>query len=130
VTIPLPSSISQASQWTFEDWLTIKGTATTDSFGFGVYTADPVPDGELWLIDRVVVSNNGLLLATVRLWDSVRGSGTDIVDGPNGPCRFAVAEYPTGLLFRSGSQILATWSGADAGQTCFFRAQARVFRRA
>jgi hypothetical protein len=131
VTIPLPTPIPQASGWALSDWRTLRGTAITDSFGFAVLnTLDVVPDGELWLVDRVVVSSNGALLTTVRLWDSTRGSGTDIVDGTDNPCRFAVAEYPNGLLFRSGSQPIATWSGGDSGQTCFFRAQLRVFRKA
>jgi hypothetical protein len=130
VTIPLPTSISPASQWQFSDWKTLKGTATTDPFGFAVLTLDAVPDGELWLFDRVVVASNGAPLTTVRLWDSTRGSGTDVVDGTDNPVRFAVAEYPNGMPFRSGSQLIATWSGGDSGMTCFFRAQIRIFRRA
>lgn len=127
MTVPVPVGLSTASSWSLADWRKVKQTATASSAGTATIDL-PVPDGELWLLDHAVIQSTSSGTPTFRLYDSPSTSAGNLADGSNAGT-FAVADWPAGLLFRPGDELVAVWTGATAGATCSLTAQLRVYRQ-
>lgn len=132
--VTLPTEIPSASGWQFHDWtqlaLTAASVSVTDLSGGtsvdAVIETPQLPHNEQWLVDRLVITCQGSAKAEMLLSSTSSG----LIDGtPRG--NFNVAEYPTGLLVRPSSGLIARWYGMDfvGPNAVSLRLQARVYRR-
>jgi hypothetical protein len=127
MTIPLPSSISTASQWQLVDWLSLTQKATAAATGIARVELPALDTGEMWLIDRAVVACTSTTRTTVRIYV---GSTTDVPLSGSDSGNFDEAEYPSGLLVKPSQVLIAQWTGAVNGSIATLRLQARQYRRA
>jgi hypothetical protein len=128
VTIPLPYSVPTASQWQLVDWVEPIFDSSAATGGLATITVDQLASDQMWLIDRAVVSCTSAAKTAARLYVNgvvARGLRSGSTVG-----NFDEAEYPSGLLVRPGSQLIARWTGCTDGAIATLALQARLFRRA
>lgn len=125
--VHLPTSVSVASSWQLADFVRWSGTSAPAVDGVATLVVDQVPSGELWLIDRAVVSTSSTSTTALRLYENspypenfLSGSGSG---------NFDEADYPQGLQLAEGTQLVAQWFGAADDAVGRLRLQGRVLRR-
>jgi hypothetical protein len=130
VVLPIPMTTAAAG-WQFVDWRPIKAKSqpvvVTGPYAGTATITVPVPDDELWLIDRAVIQCTSPNKTTLRLYDSA----VDPLQllGGSSFGTFDEGEWNGGLLLRPSSTLLAVWSECQAGAVATIRAQTRIFRR-
>lgn len=131
MTVPLPIQLPVPSSWQLTDWRDLILRTGPSAGGVATAQTDSVPDSEMWLIDRAVISCTtpaGVNApAQLRLYDTSTAP-LALVDGSDSGA-FDVAEYPTGLRISSTHVLIAVWTGATDGAVGTLRAQARIFRK-
>jgi hypothetical protein len=127
VTIPLPTSISTASQWEIVGWRRFSAKSPAAVGSSCTALLPQLSSGEMWLVDRAVVTCTSAAATSVRLYDSSPDPNR-LLSGSNSG-NFDEADYPAGLLVESGSQLIAVWSNATAGAVGTINVQARVLRQ-
>jgi hypothetical protein len=81
----------------------------------------------MWLIDHMVAQCDSSTPTVMRLYRNgvSRRAIRDGTDAGN----FSVADWPSGLLMRPTTSLVAQWTGASAGATAILTVQARVLTR-
>lgn len=125
---PLPTG---ASSWAVVDYRreTLTSGAATAEVGGDTVTAygSQLEQDEMWLVDRAVASCAPADDDTaLRIYEGAVSPGRLLSGTRAGG--FDEAEYPTGLLVQSGTQLLAVWSGVPAGGVGTLNLQVRVLR--
>jgi hypothetical protein len=130
IQLPVPT-LTAAAAWQFHDWRSVKAQ-TPPAPTNGVYSSTatltiPVPDDELWLMDRAVVQCTSPTKTTLRLYET----SVDPLQllGGSSFGTFDEGEWNGGLLLRPSSTLLAQWTQCNAGAVGTIRAQVRVFRK-
>lgn len=125
----LPVQTPSSSRWQVQDYDQASGTsAPADATGRAEVDFAQVPDGELWMLERVVVSTTSAAASTVKLYNSTEAPRALREFTPNGNAD--VADMASPMHLRSGEQLLAIWSGMTAGAIATCNIQYTVLRRA
>lgn len=125
--VAVPTALPSASGWQFYDWTEVQGSAAAVD-GVAVVELDQLDPGEMWLIDRAVIVCDSDTDTAARLY--VDGVDPSRIRSGSAWGNFDEAEYPSGLLLRPSSRLVARWDGCSAGATAALTLQARVYRRA
>lgn len=88
-------------------------------------TADQVPGGQMWRIERAVCSSTSSAATALRLYDA---GATDVPCSGTDTGNYDEAEYPNGLLIDQGLQLTAVWTGASDGARGTLRLQVAVMQ--
>jgi hypothetical protein len=108
--IYVPQTVPTPAGWQITTWrprLVLRTQPATG--GTMTATADQVPGGQMWRIERAVCASTSTFATSLRLYDvagDVPCSGTDTGN-------YDEAEYPNGLLIDQGLQLSAVWTGAS-----------------
>lgn len=121
MTIELPQGLPAASGWQLVDWLDRDWTSTPAASGVLTIETPQLPDTELWLIDRLVVSCTSTSDTAARIYNS----STARLRSGSRAGNFDEADYPGGLLLRPSSWLLAQWTGCSLGAVATLAVQAR-----
>jgi hypothetical protein len=126
MTVALPQGLPAAGGWQLVDWID-RDWKSTAAIGATVTIETPqLPDTEMWLIDRLVVSSTSTSDTAARVYNS----GTDRLRSGSRAGNFDEADYPGGLLLRPSSWLTVQWSGCSLGAVAALAVQARRFVRA
>ncbi len=124
----LPTSLSPAAAWAVHDFGQRSLTsAPADATGRCQTHLGPVPQDELWRIDRMVVSSDGSTDTTVGIYldtvDPVRAiDGTEVGN-------FDVADLAAAIQLHGGTAMVCGWSGASLGAVGTLHVQWQILRR-
>lgn len=130
MTFQLPTYQAPGQGWQLTDYkpgLTLTGKA--DASGTATLTADPVPPGYMWAVQRAIVSSTTTTgNPKVRLYDSSVGNGNLLSGSDSG--RYDEADYPAGpgMLVDQSRQLVAVWTGCQPGDVCTLRLQIGVLQ--
>lgn len=125
--IALPSSISSASSWQVVDWADPSASSSPAAGGLATITLDPLPATDMWLLDHMVVSCTSSAATVLRLYAGSVGPSYFRDGAQNG--NFSVGDWPSGLLIRPATSLVAQWVGCSAGAIGTLTLQARVLRQ-
>jgi hypothetical protein len=126
LVLPIPSG-SPISQWAVTDWGTPNAVTPPAAAGRALVNFGTLDTGTQWLVDRAVIVCDSTTDTALRLYaDEV--STRNLLSGSDRG-NFDEAEYPSGLLIRGGSALLAVWTGCSAGAVATIRLQTRVMRQ-
>lgn len=116
------------SAWVDADRFTRSASTKAAAGNTCTATLGPVPEGDLWLIERLVVTCTSSSTTTAILYlDSV--SNANIVEGTqSGNLDFADENQP--LQVDGARSLVAVWTNASNGAVGTLFAQIRVLRRA
>jgi hypothetical protein len=124
----LPTFVGTSSSWQLVDpALTPSWSSQPAAGGVARIDCGQLPEGELWLIDRAVVTCTSSTKTALRLYDSAVDNQRLISGSAAG--NFDEADYPAGLALRPSSALIAVWSNAADGSIATLRLQARQLRR-
>lgn len=124
-TYSAPASAASGG-WALVDRIIRTLTATADGNGTATATALQLDAGLAWSVEHLVCYAGSTAASTFRLYDTT-ADPVNLLDGTDAG-NFGVADWPTGLLVPPSGQLLAVWTGADAGASCRVRLQASVYR--
>jgi hypothetical protein len=128
MTVLLPQPISVSAGWQLVDWIDESYASAPASGGAATITLPQLSDGERWQLTHMVAFSTSTAAPQMRLYlDSV--SPLRLRDGTNTGI-FDVADWPMGLMVPPGSQLIAQWTGCNAGDVGVLALQANVLRRA
>jgi hypothetical protein len=99
--------------------------ATANGSGVATITLDPVPPGNVWLLDYVVVSSTSDLTSALNLYDGLPAAST-LLDGTGSLGNSGVAVYSPPRLILGTRQLTAVWSGCTPGAACTLRVEYRL----
>lgn len=129
MTFVVPSYTAPGQAWQLTDYkpaLTLTGKA--DNTGTATLTApSPVDPGNMWAIQRAVVTSSSTSAPQVRLYDSPVTVPVNLLSGSNAG-NYDEADYPAGpgLLVDQSRQLVAVFTGCDPGAACTVRFQIGV----
>lgn len=126
--VHLPTALPQAGAWQVADWRTIQRASAPAAAGVASIEFPQLSSDEQWLIDHVVAQCASTKATSLRLYDTTVGVGGLLSGTTNG--NLNEADYPSGLLLRSSSSLIAQWTNASDGAIGTLTLQARVLRRA
>ncbi len=86
-----------------------------------------VPDGEVWLVDRFVVSSTSTSATRARLYVDT-ADPSRLLDGSDAG-NLDVADNSSPIQLLAGTALVIVWSGASLGAVGTARAQWSVMRR-
>ncbi len=124
----LPTHGYSASEWRLHDFQQ-RAVTTEPAAAAGVCRCElpPVPQDELWLIDRMVVSTDSTTDTIAYVYldaiDPVRA-----IDGTWWG-NFDVADLASAIQLPGGTVVLCEWTGASLGAVGTLRAQWQILRR-
>lgn len=121
--VPAPSS---AAQWVFDDYGQDYDSAVAAG---GVCEVDfgPVPQDQLWLLERVVVSCTSPAATSCTLYADTIDPSRALDYTPAG--NFDVSDEACPVQLETGTTLLVVWSGATNGARGTARIQYRILRR-
>lgn len=124
----LPVQTPSSSRWQVQDYDTASSTsAPASAAGRAEVTFTQVPDGELWMIERIVVITTSAAATTAEIYNTSERDDRLREFTPNGNAD--VADMASPMQLRSGEQLLVVWSGATAGAIATCNLQYTVLRR-
>lgn len=125
----LPVQSSAAGGWSLWDFRqeTLSSPQATASGQQLYVTLGPVPQDELWLINRLVVSCDSSLDTTAGVYLDVIDPARAIDGTDTG--NFDVADYASPLQLPGATAMVCAWEGAAAGAQGILRAQYQVMRK-
>ncbi|HSX68134.1 hypothetical protein [Nocardioides sp.] len=123
----LPEPSSSASAWAVSDYR--QRTGRTQPAAGGVCQLDfgQVPEGELWLVERVVVSCDSSTPTAAFLYDT-SVDDSRVLDGTR-VGNFDVADNNSPIQVASGTTLVVAWDGASNGAIGQARVQYVVLRK-
>lgn len=126
----LPVSSPAAAAWSVWDYS--EKIATTDVPGDGSASVPAVigevPQGDLWLVDRIVVSTSpDDELTTARLYVDYVDQG-HLIDGTRSG-GFDVADNASPMQLREGTSLLCVWQDAQNPALATIRVQLTILRQ-
>ncbi|MCW2754665.1 MAG: hypothetical protein JWQ32_2076 [Marmoricola sp.] len=126
-TLPVPSSPSD--QWVLNDYKQVVGTSpAAPASGITQLTFGPVPDNQMWLLDRITVSCNSAAVTTCTLYLDIASDPLHALDyTPSG--NYDVADEAAAIQIPTNSSLIVQWTGATPGAVGNARAQLRVLLR-
>jgi hypothetical protein len=105
------------------------GTVEVDAAGVARVTTAPVPNGEIMLVERIVITVAGSVAQTAFGLYLGEPGNESFRDGTANGNR-AAAEYPRGLLVQGGQYLVGLWTDGDPGALATLTAQyVRAARR-
>lgn len=120
----LPSQSSATSQWKVWDYRSAQLLSPAAAGGLArCEMTTPVPDNELWFIDRLLVQSNSVARTTAFIYANER-----VIDGTSAG-NFNVADMSTPHLLKGTELLAAEWVGATAGAIAQLYVQYTVLRR-
>jgi hypothetical protein len=129
VSLQLPAPLpSGAGSWVVTDYRPLTLTSAPAQDGTALAVAPQLELGELWLVDRAVVSCTSTTESVARVYENAAAPGFLLSGTASG--NFDEADYPTGMLVQSGGQLLIVWTQASDGAVGTARLQVRVLRPA
>lgn len=123
----LPVSTASAAAWVLWDFR--QETLSSDPADAGSCSVQlgPVPQDELWLIDRMVVSSDSAADTTAGVFlDTV--DPTRAIDGTT-VGNFDVADLASPIQVPGGTTLVCAWQGASDDATGVMRVQYQVMRK-
>lgn len=123
----LPTQTPAASKWSVWDYQDrSKTTPAAAADGLCRVEFDQVPDNELWLIDRIVISNDSTFETVFSLYkqavaDGNRLDGTDIGN-------LNVADESAPIVVQPNTLLIALWTGASTGARGMISIQYTIMR--
>jgi hypothetical protein len=130
MTIPLPTPLGTVStRWQVSDWIIRTGTSSAaGTDGKATLEFPALGSDEMWLIDHATIRCDSVTDTALRWYDSAVGA-PNLVDGSDSG-NFDVGDWPSGLLVRPSSVLIAQWTGCSTGAVGRVRLQARQLLRA
>lgn len=116
-----------ASAWSLVDWQLPAWQSDPAAGGVATLRGDQLANDELWLIDRAIIDCSSVFVTSLRLYEDAPDPSR-LLDGSDRG-NFDVAEYPSGLVVRPSSVLVAQWTGASDGAVGTLRLQVRQMRR-
>jgi hypothetical protein len=130
VTAPLlqlPVSVGSAAGWQLSDYRELTIVSQPAAAGSATAYGPQLDVAELWLIDHAVCSCTSAAQTDLRLYGGQVSPGS-LLDG-SASGNFDVSDWPNGLQLQPTRQLVAVWTGADAGSVGTLTLQCRVLRR-
>lgn len=121
----LPVQGSATSQWKVWDYRSaqLKSDPAPASGIVRCEMRSPVPDNELWFIDRMLVQCSSAARTFAFIYANER-----VIDGTSGG-NFNPADFATPHLIKSTEVLAGQWSGASVGSIAQLYVQYTVLRR-
>jgi len=124
----VPVQQLDASSWALADYAQAAAAADVDA-GTITVTFEQVPDGELWLVDRIVVSCTSTTATRALVYDGDPSDPRRIWDGTQSG-NFDAADNASPIQLPAGSQLVVVWSDEpDPGSRGTAFAQWAIMRR-
>lgn len=109
----LPYQLAAAAQWKLVDYGRDELTSAPAAGGKCRVEFEQVPPGELWLVDRVVVSCTSAVQTTALVYEDVEQPGR-LRDGtPTG--NLDTGDMSSPLQVPAGSALIVVWQNASTG---------------
>jgi hypothetical protein len=127
--VQVPAPAANAPGWSLADYGRASRSADRDADGTITVEFDQVPDGELWLVDRIVVFCDSATLTRALVYDDAGAEPRSVRDGTQ-TGNFDVADNASPIQLEAGTQLVIVWSQSpDPGSTGTAFAQWSVLRR-
>lgn len=121
----VPIQVLDASDWRVADYGQARRTSQPAAGGVCSVTFAQVPDGELWLVDRIVVSATSTSYTRALVYDGPDGELRDGSDNGN----LDVGDMASPIQLAAGDQLHVAWDGCSANSVGTAHAQWTVLRR-
>lgn len=123
----LPVAVASAAQWTLHDFA--QRALTSDPAAAGVCQVDlgPVPQDELWLVDRMVVSCDSAVETAAGIYLDVVDPGRAIDGTWFG--NFDVADLASAIQLPGTTSLICQWTACEAGDVGTLRIQYQIMRK-
>jgi hypothetical protein len=129
---PLPVAVAHSAgvELAVIDYATAPGSATADATGTATITFDEVDQGELWRVERIVITANSAQTLNAAVYAGYPSPGNlrDFTQIP--PGWSAIAEYPALLTIPATVALQITTTGAAQGDTVTASVQYQRVQRA
>jgi hypothetical protein len=126
VFVPV-QELTTAGSWGLADFGQASKSDVAGVDGSIEVSFDQVPDGELWLVDRMVVSCDSAARTRALVYAGVVDVRA-LRDGTESG-NFDVADMASPIQLRTGDQLVVAWSSATPGAAGVAFAQWTVLRR-
>jgi hypothetical protein len=126
--LTIPKVLPTAGGLTMTEWRRAYKRSDPAAGGTCTVILDPVPDGETWRVERLVVTCTSTSVPLVRVY---AGAVADfnVVDA-TAAGNLDIADEDPPLLLTQGEQLICVWTGATDGAVGTFRAQWAVYTKA
>lgn len=123
----LPVSTASARDWQLVDFQQRALVSEPAAAGVCRVQHGPVPQDELWLVDRMVVSTDSTTATTASLYvDAI--DPARMIDGSQSG-NFDVADLAAAIQLAGGTILLCEWTRATAGARGTLRLQYQLLRK-
>jgi len=128
VSITVPQPIGEAAQWQTTDYgdASAKSAAAAANGRCTVQLA-VVPENELWLVDRIVVTCTSTSTTQCVIYEDLEDPQRALEYTRSG--NLDVADESSPIHLDAGTSLYAVWTGASVGATATLRAQWAVLRK-
>jgi hypothetical protein len=127
VTI-LPQPTASSAQWTFDDYSQdYEESAAAGAAGICQLEFGPVPEDQLWLLERITVSCSSAAATECTLYVDRNDPSRMLDYTPAG--NSDVADESAPIQLPTGTTLLVVWDGASVGAIGTARVQFQVLRR-
>lgn len=124
--LPVPGSPSD--QWILNDYRQVPASSgAAGAAGTCQVTFGPVPDNELWFLERLTVSCTSTTVSTCGVYLDLADPAHLLDWTPTGNSDIADEAAP--IQVPSGSALLVVWANASVGAVGSARAQFTIMRR-
>lgn len=125
----LPEPSNPSDQWSLSDYRQTPATsAPAPASGVASVIFGPVPDNELWLLDRISVSCTSAAVTVCTLYLDLVDPQHALDYTPSG--NYDIADEASPIQIPSSSSLIVQWTGASLGAVGSARTQMRILRRA
>lgn len=129
MTFPLPRQVAYpAASWSVVDFVWRTYRTPNAAAGVAEVSGDQLGIGEMWSIQRAVVSSTSTTPSACWLYDANVDPSSLLSATDSG--NYDEAEYPLGLLLGQSRTLLAHWTGISDGAVGTIRLQVAVMRQA
>ena len=127
MTVLLPQPIPSTSGWQLVDWLDDSySSAPAGSGGTATITLPSLDTVTRWQLTHAVAFCSTTANPAMRMYLSSTVPN-QLRDGTDAG-KFAVADWPMGLMVPPAQNLIAVWSGCNAGDVATLNLQANIFR--
>lgn len=123
----LPEPTSPLNQWNLDDYTQRAATSQPAAGGVAQVAFGPVPDDQLWRLERIAVSCNSSTATSCTLYLDLIDPAHALDYTPSG--NFDISDEAAPIQLPTGSTLLVVWTNAAAGAIAVARAQWVVMRR-
>lgn len=120
---------STPPQWSLYNYgAVVASGGPANAAGIIDVTVAEVPQDELWLIDRIVVSCTSSKTTTAYLYLNSPNDQNVVEGSANG--NFDIADENSPVQVHGGTTLVNRWSGADPGAAATIRIQYTIMKQA